>query len=48
MAGFNLTRFNFKSHGFAMFAFEDMVNAYEDEFKSDFSKILSRYVATSC
>lgn len=31
MADFNLTRFNFKSHGFAMFAFEDMVNAYEDE-----------------
>jgi hypothetical protein len=31
MAGFNLTRFNFKAHGFAIFAFEDIVNAYEDE-----------------
>lgn len=31
MAGFNLIRFNFKAHGFAIFAFEDIVNAYEDE-----------------
>lgn len=31
MAGFSLIRYNFKAHDFAIFAFEDVVNAYEDE-----------------
>tara|TARA_Y100001973_G_C5189680_1_gene330143 strand:- start:986 stop:1525 length:540 start_codon:yes stop_codon:yes gene_type:complete len=30
MSGSDLTRFKFKEHGFAIFAYQDIVNAYED------------------